>query len=48
MRKVKESKDGYVAPYRSVVAFVGAGGFVVGPNTVVTNKHVINHLKVLE
>lgn len=45
---VKEIKDGYVAPYRSVVGFVGAGGFVVGPNTVVTNKHVINHLKVLD
>ncbi|HEC2155081.1 TPA: trypsin-like serine protease [Staphylococcus delphini] len=45
-RNVKEIKDGYVAPYRSVVAFVGASGFVVGPNTVVTNKHVINHLKV--
>ncbi|MBZ8174108.1 trypsin-like serine peptidase [Staphylococcus delphini] len=45
-RNVKEIKDGYVAPYSSVVAFVGASGFVVGPNTVVTNKHVINHLKV--
>ncbi|WP_086427426.1 trypsin-like serine peptidase [Staphylococcus cornubiensis] len=47
-RNVKEIKDGYATPYSSVVAFAGASGFVVGHNTIVTNKHVISHLKVGE
>ncbi|WP_086429394.1 trypsin-like serine peptidase [Staphylococcus cornubiensis] len=36
-----EIKDGYGVPYNSIIAFPGASGFVVGPKTIVTNKHVI-------
>ncbi|WP_086427425.1 trypsin-like serine peptidase [Staphylococcus cornubiensis] len=45
-KNVIEIKDGYGAPYSSVVAFDAATGFVVGPNTIVTNKHVTKFLKV--
>ncbi|HHW5702230.1 TPA: trypsin-like serine peptidase [Staphylococcus aureus] len=41
-----EIKDGAGAPYSSVIAFNGATGFVVGPNTIVTNKHVVEKVKV--
>ncbi|HEC2173569.1 TPA: serine protease [Staphylococcus delphini] len=47
-KNVIEIKDGHGVPYNSVVAFNGATGFVVGPNTIVTNKHVTKHLKVGE
>ncbi|EGQ1775335.1 trypsin-like serine protease [Staphylococcus pseudintermedius] len=30
----------------SVIAFQGATGFVVGSNTIVTNKHVTKNMKV--
>lgn len=42
---VKEIKDASVAPYNSVVAFKTATGFVVGKNTIVTNKHVVKRYK---
>ncbi|MFO3690237.1 trypsin-like serine peptidase [Staphylococcus felis] len=49
-RNVIEIKDGNGQPYSGVVAFQGrnggATGFVVGKNTVVTNKHVTQHLQV--
>ncbi|MDE9805617.1 serine protease [Staphylococcus delphini] len=45
-KNVIEIKDGHVAPYNSVIAFQGATGFVVGTNTIVTNKHVLKYLKV--
>ncbi|REI23448.1 serine protease, partial [Staphylococcus felis] len=44
-RNVIEIKDGNGVPYNSLVVFNSGTGFVVGPNTIVTNKHVAKHFK---
>ncbi|EMJ6286991.1 serine protease [Staphylococcus aureus] len=43
---VTKVKDTNIFPYTGVVAFKSATGFVVGKNTILTNKHVSKNYKV--
>ncbi|HEI7763026.1 TPA: serine protease [Staphylococcus aureus] len=43
---VTKIKDTNIFPYTGVVAFNSATGFVVGKNTILTNKHVSKNYKV--
>ncbi|SUK86104.1 peptidase S1 and S6, chymotrypsin/Hap [Staphylococcus aureus] len=43
---VTKVKDTNIFPYTGVVAFSSATGFVVGKNTILTNKHVSKYYKV--
>ncbi|HHC9657268.1 TPA: serine protease [Staphylococcus aureus] len=43
---VTKVKDTNISPYTGVVAFNSATGFVVGKNTILTNKHVSKNYKV--
>ncbi len=42
---VTKVKDTNIFPYTGVVAFKSATGFVVGKNTILTNKHVSKKLQ---
>lgn len=43
---VTKVKDTNIFPYTGVVAFNSATGFVIGKNTILTNKHVSKNYKV--
>ncbi|HDE9016046.1 TPA: trypsin-like serine protease, partial [Staphylococcus aureus] len=43
---VTKVKDTNIFPYTGVVALSSATGFVVGKNTILTNKHVSKYYKV--
>lgn len=43
---VTKIKDTNIFPYTGVVAFNSATGFVIGKNTILTNKHVAKNYKV--
>ncbi|PZI17390.1 serine protease [Staphylococcus aureus] len=45
-KNVTQVKDTNVSPYKGVVAFKDATGFVIGKNTIITNKHVSKDYKV--
>ncbi|MFH6393962.1 trypsin-like serine peptidase [Staphylococcus aureus] len=45
-KNVTQVKDINVSPYKGVVAFKDATGFVIGKNTIITNKHVSKDYKV--
>ncbi|HDT6323679.1 TPA: serine protease [Staphylococcus aureus] len=45
-KNVSQVKDTNVSPYKGVVAFKDATGFVIGKNTIITNKHVSKDYKV--
>ncbi|MEO4236744.1 serine protease [Staphylococcus aureus] len=45
-KNVTQVKDTIVSPYKGVVAFKDATGFVIGKNTIITNKHVSKDYKV--
>ena len=45
-KHVTQVKDTNVFPYHGVVAFKDATGFVIGKNTIITNKHVSKDYKV--
>lgn len=45
-KKITHVKDTNVFPYNGVVAFKDATGFVIGKNTIITNKHVSKYYKV--
>lgn len=44
-KHVTQVKDTNVFPYHGVVAFKDATGFVIGKNTIITNKHVSKIIK---
>ncbi|HDJ2962282.1 TPA: serine protease [Staphylococcus aureus] len=43
---VKLIKNTNIAPYNGIVSIGGGTGFIVGKNTIVTNKHIVSRLKV--
>ncbi|HCC5688438.1 peptidase S1 and S6, chymotrypsin/Hap [Staphylococcus aureus] len=45
-KNVTQVKDTNVSPYNGVVSFKDATGFVIGKNTIITNKHVSKDYKV--
>ncbi len=45
-KNVTQVKDTNNFPYNGVVSFKDATGFVIGKNTIITNKHVTYHMKV--
>ncbi|MBH4789186.1 serine protease SplC, partial [Staphylococcus aureus] len=45
-KNVTQVKDTNVFPYNGVVSFKDATGFVIGKNTIITNKHVSKDYKV--
>ncbi|UXT29714.1 serine protease [Staphylococcus aureus] len=45
-KSVTQVKDTNISPYKGVVAFKDATGFVIGKNTIITNKHVSKDYKV--
>ncbi|WP_340734080.1 serine protease [Staphylococcus aureus] len=45
-KNVTQVKDTNIFPYNGVVSFKDATGFVIGKNTIITNKHVTYHMKV--
>ncbi|HDK8590606.1 TPA: serine protease [Staphylococcus aureus] len=47
-KNVTQVKDTNVSPYKGVVAFKDATGFVIGKNTIITNKHVSKDYKVAD
>ncbi len=45
-KNVTQVKDTNIFPYNGVVSFKDATGFVIGKNTIITNKHVSKDYKV--